>query len=188
MNLTVNPFVYVTNITNVPENATVGVPLKLTGTVEPSNATNQSIVWSIVNPGTANGDVISNIDEYDFYATAAGTSVIMASIASGTSVCPDNYTKVFYITVTNTNSIETPNALLTSIYPNPTDGIFTLEFEKSGEHTVIITDIAGKTLLRQPVTGQIAQMDISHYPAGVYLLIIDNGKQQTTTRIVKNKF
>ena len=72
------------------------------------------------------------------------------------------------------------------VCPNPTDGKFTLEFEAPGEHIVTISDISGKMLCRQTVTGQSVQMDIGNYSAGMYLLIIDDGKQQNTMRIVKN--
>jgi hypothetical protein len=50
------PFVPVTNITGVPNYGTDGMPLALTATVNPSDATNQNIVWSIspmsANPGS----------------------------------------------------------------------------------------------------------------------------------------
>jgi len=45
--------------------------------------------------------------------------------------------------------------------------------------------MAGKVLLRQIVSGQNVQMDISNFASGIYLLTISNGKGQTTIRIVK---
>ena len=79
-----------------------------------------------------------------------------------------------------------PNTPLANIYPNPTGGMITLEFETDGVYHLTLADMNGKVLLRESVTGQIAQIDVSGYPAGVYLLTIDDGKRQTTTRVVKN--
>jgi len=85
--------------------------------------------------------------------------------------------------VTSAEIIDTP---LARVYPNPTEGIVRLEFESSGAYTVTLADMSGRTLLRQTVTAQTAQIDVSAYPAGVYLLTINDGKRQSATRIVKN--
>ena len=70
--------------------------------------------------------------------------------------------------------------------PNPTDGVFTLEFEADAVYNLVFTEMSGKILFRETVTGQNILMDISKYSAGVYLLTISNGKRQTTMRIVKD--
>jgi len=72
-----------------------------------------------------------------------------------------------------------------TLYPNPTDGKFILNFETSGTYSVTIASMSGTILLRQIISGQIIRMDIGNYPAGVYLLTIDDGKQIITMRVVK---
>ena len=72
------------------------------------------------------------------------------------------------------------------VYPNPTTGVLTLHFVTDSEYLVTVRDVTGKTLLRKTHSDQIMQINISDYPAGIYLLTIDNGKQKSTTRIVKN--
>jgi hypothetical protein len=84
-------FVAVTNITGVPATATAGTALTLTGTVEPSTATNKTIAWSVVS-GTA------TISGSTLNATAAGQVTVKATIANGTAQ-GTNYTKDFVITV-----------------------------------------------------------------------------------------
>ena len=64
--------------------------------------------------------------------------------------------------------------------------MITLEFEAESNYIVTFADINGKALLRESLTGQTAQIDISSYPAGVYLLTIDDGKRQNTVRVVRN--
>ena len=71
-------FVAVTGITGVPTAATVGTPLILTGTVQPSSATNKNITWSLVS-----GD--ANLVGNSLTPNAAGTVVVKATIANGTA-------------------------------------------------------------------------------------------------------
>ena len=83
-------------------------------------------------------------------------------------------------------SAEISEALPARVYPNPTDDIVTLEFEASGVYNLTLMDITGKALLRQIAEGQTVQIDLSAYPAGIYLLMMSDGKRQSITRIVKN--
>ena len=78
--------------------------------------------------------------------------------------------------------IETP---LFCVYPNPTYGSVMLEFETEGAYIVTLAEMSGRISLRETANGQTAKIDISNYPAGVYLLTIDDGKQQSAIRIVK---
>ena len=88
------PFVAVTGITGLPPTATANVPLTLTGTVEPPNATNQTIVWTVKDAGTTD----ATIEGATLNATAAGTVTVTATIAGGaTATTP--YAKDFDIEV-----------------------------------------------------------------------------------------
>jgi hypothetical protein len=86
-------FIPVTNIENLPTEAFAGVPLTLSGTVVPSNATNQTITWNVVTQGGTGATVSNNI----FNATATGTADLWAVITNG--LAGDNYVQPFSITV-----------------------------------------------------------------------------------------
>ena len=88
-------FIAVTDITGVPTQATVGVDLTLTGTVEPSDATNKTIAWSINSAGTTGATVTNGV----FRATAAGAATVTATVTNG-ATATTNYTKNFTINVT----------------------------------------------------------------------------------------
>ena len=88
-------FVPVSSISGVPAVAEATVPLTLTATVSPSDATNQSIVWTVKSAGSTGASISGgNI----LTATAAGTKTVTATIANGaTKNTP--FTKDFSITV-----------------------------------------------------------------------------------------
>ena len=93
---TPSPFVPVTNITGVPNYGTDGTPLTLTATVNPPDATNQHIVWSIspssANPGSINGNVLTTS------IGGTGEVTVRATITNGTAVGTD-YTQDFQISM-----------------------------------------------------------------------------------------
>jgi len=91
---TTTSHVAVKDITGVPTTATAGTPLTLTGTVNPANATNKAIAWSVVSAGTT-GAKISGVT---LTTTAAGTVTVLATIPNGASATA-NYTQKFTITV-----------------------------------------------------------------------------------------
>lgn len=83
--------VAVSNISGVITSAIYNETKLLSGIAEPVNATNKTIVWSVVNGGAAiNGNSIT--------FTEAGQVTIMATIVNGLLQGSD-YTKVFNITV-----------------------------------------------------------------------------------------
>jgi M6 family metalloprotease-like protein len=88
-------YVPVSNITGVPATATATLPLTLTGTVVPNTATNQTIVWSVVDAGitgaTLSGSNILN-------TTNSGMVDLLATITNGASPTT-HFTKSFTITV-----------------------------------------------------------------------------------------
>jgi formylglycine-generating enzyme required for sulfatase activity len=87
-------FVPVTGITGVPAYGTAGVDLVLSGTVEPANAANKTIVWSVKDAGTTGASINGNI----LSTTGAGTVKVTAAIADGTAA-GTVYTGDFSITI-----------------------------------------------------------------------------------------
>ena len=90
-------FVAVTDITGIATTATAGTPLALSGTVVPSDAT-QDIVWSIKTAGTTGASIVETQGIASLHTSAAGTVVVTATITDGTAVGTD-YEQDFTITV-----------------------------------------------------------------------------------------
>ena len=112
--------------------------LSLTATVMPSNATNQTIVWSVQNAGTTGATVSDN----RLNTTAAGTVTIAATITNGTAI-DTNYTQNFTITVAlSGNGITEANLSGLIIYPNPTTG--ELHVTRDNRDEMEIYDVMGR--------------------------------------------
>lgn len=84
-------FVAVADIVGVPNSATTGAALTLTGTVVPSNATNRTIVWSMAEGvGSVSGNV--------FTSEEPGTAKVRATIVDGIAEM-QNFVRDFEIRV-----------------------------------------------------------------------------------------
>jgi hypothetical protein len=88
------PFVPVSAIANVPEAATAGQDLALTGTVDPAGATNRAIDWSVRSDGATGAEISGST----LRTVAPGTVVVTATVVNGLGASSD-YTKDFTITV-----------------------------------------------------------------------------------------
>ncbi|MDP1622683.1 MAG: PKD domain-containing protein [Bacteroidales bacterium] len=77
------------------------------------------------------------------------------------------------------------------IYPNPTDGTFTLELNASdntGKWFVEIYDMNGQRIISSAFsTERKHEFSLSGKPAGIYLLRVISDRRSGTTRIIKQK-
>mgnify|MGYP006273468495 CR=1 FL=1 len=72
-------------------------------------------------------------------------------------------------------SVAVPNAELVKVYPNPSSGSFIINLDPKYSYHLTITDMAGRTLLHQAPHHQSPyQWNAESYPAGVYMLRIEN--------------
>jgi len=74
-------FVPVNNVLHVPGVATVGIPLTLSGTIQPANATRQDIIWSVYEAG--NTAAFINNDELLVPIFDQGFIMVRATILGG---------------------------------------------------------------------------------------------------------
>ena len=167
----------VTGITVDPESLQLKVGEKetLTATIDPADAENQKYVWSSNNSAIADVDAITG----EVTAIAEGEAIITATTEDG------NFEASCTVTVMKKTGVEIIEKQVVNLYPNPTNGRLTLSFEIAGIYDVTVTTISGTILQHLTISDQIYQMDISSYPEGVYLMLINDGMQQSTIRIVK---
>ena len=73
------------------------------------------------------------------------------------------------------------------VYPNPTDGLITIEYETQSESYIFsISDSRGVMIQRRTANEPIIRFNMVGFPSGVYLLTIEDGSQKITKRIIKD--
>jgi hypothetical protein len=72
-------------------------------------------------------------------------------------------------------------------YPNPASHLLTISGSNRMLHVenIQILSLEGRLLLQQKPTNEIAQVDISALPQGMYLCKISNGNQQQIIKFIK---
>jgi chitinase len=84
--------------------------------------------------------------------------------------------------VTDANSLEQR----IQVYPVPSKDQVTIILPQSNQKTqVVVTDLNGKTYYTGTATGNVHQLHISKYPAGIYVVQLINGNNRVIKRIVK---
>lgn len=167
----VNRFTAVTDITGIPDVATAGT-LPLNATVIPYNASDSTIIWTLVNQGTtASGAAINrNI----LTTTGPGTVIVRAAILNGTAL-GTAYTKDFairinrFVPVTGITGIPiiAPVGFLVlsgTVIPNDaSNNTITWTLESAGttkaiiNRNVIITSMTGTIIVRAAISDGRAQ-------------------------------
>jgi hypothetical protein len=108
-------------------------------------------------------------------------------IHSGTSFTLPTYATRLFLntsTILGVNQYEQTNFPI--IFPNPTNGLLTLNFNKEVDATVLIYDSRGSLVQSEIITLQSGQIELLH-EAGLYFLKVISENAEMTYRIVLNK-
>jgi hypothetical protein len=74
------------------------------------------------------------------------------------------------------------------IYPNPTKGELKLEignWEEGLDAYTLITDINGRTVCKNSLSGSITNIDLTNYPNGIYILRLSISQKWTEWKVIK---
>jgi hypothetical protein len=78
--------------------------------------------------------------------------------------------------------IQTIESASVSVHPNPADGVFYLQTTPG---LLRVTDITGKTVLKEAVTEPAHTIDLSGQASGVYLLSVQTDNQLLQSKLIK---
>ena len=70
------------------------------------------------------------------------------------------------------------------VFPNPTDGMFTIQLKDKSSITLIITDITGKVILNKQIHSTKNEIDLSTCPQGVYFLQINSENSVDNLKLI----
>ncbi len=151
----------------------VGDSLQLLTKLIPTNASNQSVVWSTSDATVATVDNKGKVS-----AHAIGTAAITATAVDG------GFQAVCNLLVTVANSLDAGiQAKPLVLSPNPVHQLLHFELPKHGDATVEVIDAAGKIVLKQENLQMIAVDGLSK---GWYTLKVTQGNQNYLGRFIKN--
>ena len=71
------------------------------------------------------------------------------------------------------------------VYPNPTDGQVSIMLPSTNEVKITVYDLNGRLLLNKVSTSDNFIINLDKYEAGVYVLKIKMGQNETVKRIIK---
>jgi hypothetical protein len=85
-------------------------------------------------------------------------------------------------------SIDTFEVLSVALYPNPTEGQFSMVIKGNKENAILhgtITTTTGAVIYDRPVCNETEHFDLSQQPAGIYLLRLEVGDDSRVWRVIK---
>ena len=126
-------------------------------------------------------------DYYQWYVNGQ----IMLGETNDTLLIPVDFGGTFTVSVMSANGCDTSNFITLqgsvdetqlnfSLYPNPTNAMLHVEFQKQLLGNYVILDISGRTLTKEAVNSNQLKIDCSNLSKGSYLLkIYENGRYTT---------
>ena len=155
---------------------TVNNAVTQSGTLLTANESGATYQW-LICPGMT---PISGATNQTYSATSNGDYAVIVNNGS----CSD--TSACY-TVSSVGIMENDFGNNLLIYPNPTDGPFSIDFgETCSTATITITDLNGKIVLSKVYhENQLLNLQLEE-PAGIYFLKVESGDKKAVIRLVKN--
>lgn len=111
----------------------------------------------------------------------------------GVLLCVEKDEKLYYMTsellgceqkyVSVTNPIEE----LIYIYPNPVINEMTIKCDENKDYSIVITDILGRIVYRDNVSGDIFNLNVSQLPAAVYTVVLTSKESKIVSKFIKSK-
>lgn len=156
----------------------IGTKIALKAAINPSNATNQSISWSVEN---LTGE--ASIDETGLLTTISQGSinVIAKSTDESQSSFQKKYTIVIPVSVKNLPYLTSFN-----LFPNPTRDKIQLQIDKitSAGVIIVITNTLGQILTRERVFESLTEWSIAQFSGKIFFITVIDQKSSATKQII----
>ncbi|MFM2269614.1 MAG: Secretion system C-terminal sorting domain [Bacteroidota bacterium] len=125
-------------------------------------------------------------------ATAATNRIsfyhaVMAANGGGTTAGDNAISGSKTVVFKLASGVKDLNPMQISVYPNPTSSFLTIKNESIPNGmptTVVISDFAGRIVLRKTLTDVVTTLDVEDWAKGAYSLRINDGKTTDTRQII----
>ena len=162
---------------NLTINTVSDVTTAISGITISANNTNASYLWLDCD----NGYSVIPVETNQSYTPSANGNYAVELAENGctdTSAC---------VAITTVGIIENSFNEEFTLYPNPTDGLFSIQFDSSQKHiTLSIMDASGKLIdIKNYDQVDLIEYELSQ-PKGIYLIEVSDGEnQQSLIRLIK---
>lgn len=140
---------------------------------------NENVLYQWVDCDN-NFEVIQGETNQSFSVVQSGNYALIGTLnnCSDTSMC---------INVEITNVFEPTQPDYLKIYPNPTDGVFSIQLEgKITEGNITVRNVVGNVLAKAYyVDMSIFSVDLSQYPGGLYIIEFDHSGHLSIFKVLK---
>jgi len=139
------------------------------GTPGSAYSLDNGTTWTSIDTGTQRG-VVSMFDSSTGWCGGFSTDPLTCGI--------------FKLSGNLSNEIFTPSKF--KVYPNPANNFVSITAESADAFNLKVTDLSGKVMMNNELSGIDNTIDVSNYAAGIYLFEIKAGNRTDTIKVVKN--
>ena len=139
-----------------------------------------------INGGTytSNSNGVATVDlpngTYDYVISKTDYETIDSTLTvSGSNVSVDID---MVSTITNLKTLEEAGI---NVYPNPSDGYFTIENRTNNSFNLQIINLAGKVIYQKDLNERTEKIDITDYSDGIYFIKLYEGNRIVVGKIIK---
>ncbi|WP_317896713.1 T9SS type A sorting domain-containing protein [Aurantibacillus circumpalustris] len=136
--------------------------------------------WSNPITGPLNGASLTltlNID-LPYLFTVVGTGTNGCSRTATVSVDVQKCAGVNELSEQNT---------FVSVYPNPNNGLFTVESKQISSGTIEIMDLSGKIIFTETIKSNATEVNMSAFATGIYFVKVKNETSSEVIKLIKNQ-
>ena len=127
----------------------------------------------------------------DTYSNGSGSidftigEVVISTVSDATN----EITQGFHQTMWDFVGLEDFDAnFAVSIFPNPAQDVLTIQATAFEDVTFILTDAAGRIVMRDILTGELTPLDVASFEAGTYNLSLEKASRTLKTfRLIKTQ-
>ncbi|MDD2345667.1 MAG: T9SS type A sorting domain-containing protein [Bacteroidales bacterium] len=157
---------------------------------------NGTLIAKVEGVEISTGDLVEEGNDVVFTATPENGYRVKEWTLNSTIVpanTSNEYTVTNIMSETNVNvefeldgtGISENNSIFLSIYPNPSNGVFTIDSD--GLYTLEVLDMQGRLMVRRSLENGLNVLDMNAFANGIYLVRVNNANQVYTTRISKSE-
>jgi uncharacterized protein YjdB len=158
----------------------IGTKITLKAAINPSDATNQTIQWSVENlTGKA------TIDENGLLSTISQGTINVIAKANDESQC--TFQKKYVIVIPVSTSVkDLPQVIGFNLFPNPTNDKIHLQIDQitSNGVTVEIINTQGLLLAKKRIFEPLTEWPISQFPGNIFFVTVIDQTSSSTKKII----